>query len=303
MSSNPIPTLPLELVTLIIFYAGLDRPTLCTLCLFNSDIRTLAIRQLYSKLVFRSISAVEACFRGRIREEAWTAEEEKAWKGGGEEKIMGRRARELAYVKELDLNFSTSPQRANEVDGLTVSAAISIAGPFSLDKLRVSRFVDPFHHLDGSILRSLLPLLSPLHLVIDARISIRTLRYLPLSSDRSLILDMYGVPPLDDRHHLMVFPPNSINSNIWYPDGPRVPRRFLLALLLGCSRMCVVFRHGSTGTVRAGVEEWRAEGLFEGKDVRVVRLAEGLRRAETVKMGVGWSDVWHDDVVKGLLDD
>jgi hypothetical protein len=86
--SLPFPPIPVELRDLIVSFAG--RKTLCALCLANSDIRQIALRQLYAKLVFRSYVKLEECFHGRSSREVWPDQEERAWKEGGERKVLER---------------------------------------------------------------------------------------------------------------------------------------------------------------------------------------------------------------------
>jgi hypothetical protein len=293
-STMLIPSLPNELYRHIVFFTGLDRPLLCTLCLVNSDIRSYAIRHLYAKLTFRSWEKLEACFTGRSgrREEetAFARDDERAWKETGQGKVMDRRARELKHLKELELDI----HEASRLGPLRVPPQLARGRPFLVDILRLAN--------DNSTLLPLLRIFLPRRLITNNTELSALLGSLSLSPDRPMILDTLDPesvqpllsPPLNSISTILV----TFDYYSWADMG-----RPILRTLTACSaRIRIVTSYQDEG-LAAELERMGHEGLLEGKDIQVF-VRKGSRLGWN-KDGEGRYSIanWRDELVDDFLED
>jgi hypothetical protein len=289
--ASPFPPLAIEIRDHIISFA--DRPTLCSLSLVDSDVRQSALRHLYAKLVFRCYANLEACFLGRSSKDVWSSDEkERAWRETGERKVLERRIRELRLVRDLEIDHSRmNPWSGNDlVPAIELPRTIIESGPFLIDTLRLPS-------IRGVYLRPLLQLLSPRRLIIPTYDASLVLALLPLTPDRSLVLDCYGhsVPSLLETDR------SSILSIIWCPNGLTVihqPR--ILVLLSHTQRLRIVISSAEQEEeTKALLDSMRRNGRLVGENVEVV-YREGLR-SDQLSNRKGGGITWNDTLVEGLV--
>jgi hypothetical protein len=293
--SLPFPPIALELRDLIVSFA--DRKTLCALCLVNSDVRQTALCQLYAKLVFRSYAKLEACFLGRSSQEVWPDQEERAWKEGGERKVLERRVRELGFVRDLEIDLSQmnpwsgNPIQNNPLPAIELHQIILDSGAFPIETLRLP-FCRPSIYLEP-----LLHIISPRRLILPSREASLALSFLPLTPDRPLILDCYGHNPPS----LINIERTSILSIIWCPNSPVLIHQARITVLLSHAQQLriVVVSLEQEEETKILLNSMRRNGRLVGRDVGVV-YREGLRR-DYRPQSEGGGTIWNDELVEADL--